>query len=220
MRREPLDFYVDKLARNEYFSLTRWGDGELLCMWGRKGKNSNGCDYSPDLFIDLHGAMHHKEHNFIYGLQHVLPGDMERAEKLYPVEWFDSEVFGEALAEGKLFPLIKQLRKMNTVVIGNSSIKQMVKEVIGCTKFIEVPPANALLEKDKVIADCMRLAPACFLFSCGMAANVFVSELHDIEKSFFIDLGHIWDAFAGIMSRCDIEGKTIEQINENLHEAH
>jgi hypothetical protein len=215
MRIEPLSFYVDKLKNKDYFSLIRFGDGELYCLWGAKGANSNGCNYTPELRMGLEDSLKHTESNFLYGMQHVLPQDKKRAEELYKVDWLDSEIFGEALAEGKLFPLIEQLRKMNTVVMGNASIKEAVK-VIDCKHFIEVPPANALLEWDRVRDECVALAPACFLFSCGMAANVFISELHGLKDSFLLDLGHIWDAFAGNMSRCDLQGKTLEEINKNL----
>lgn len=217
MRREPLSFYVDKLKNNDTYSLVRYGDGELYCLWGAKGANSNGCDYTAELRLGLEESLKHTDPNFFYGMQHVLPADKKRAEELYKVDWVDSEIFGEALAEGSLYPLIAQLRLMNTVVIGNASIKKEVQRIFYCAHFIEVPPANSLLEKDRVLAECQRLAPACFLFSCGMAANVFVSELHGIRKSWFLDMGHIWDPFAGINSRCDLEGKTKEQIERNLY---
>jgi len=218
LRREPLEFYVDKLKRNDYFSLARFGDGELYCLWGAKGENSNKCRYSPELRKGLEESFRHKkDKKFIYGMQHVLPRDLKMAQSMYDVDWYDSEVFGEALASGGLYPLIAQLRVMNTVVIGNKDIKADVGRIFYNTHFIEVPASNALDVKDDVLKQCRALAPACFLFSCGMAANVFIADLHGLKKSFLIDLGHIWDPFTGNMSRCDLYGKTKEEIERNLY---
>jgi len=218
MREYPLSFYVDKLKDEDYFSLARYGDGEFYCMWGRGTQNSNKCRYTPELKKDLEASFHHRhDPSFIFGMQRVLPEDRERAEKMYPVDWYDTEIFSEAVANLELYPLIAQLRLMNTVVIGNKSIKADVGRIFYNTQFIEVPPNNAHELKKEVLEECLMLAPACFLFSCGMAANSFISALHGLEGSFLLDLGHIWDPFTGNMSRCDLEGKTKEQIERNLY---
>lgn len=218
MRQEPLSFYVKKLRDNDYFSLARFGDGEFYCLWGRGTQNSNKCRYTPELKKGLLKSFHHRhDSSFIYGMQRVLPEDMKRAMNMYPVDWHDSEIFGEALAEGKLYPLIAQLRLMKTVVIGNASIKNDVRRIFYSNHFIEVPKSNAMDSVNEVLLACRELAPAVFLFSAGMAANVFVSELHGLKDSFLLDLGHIWDPFTGNMSRCDLEGKSKEQIERNLH---
>jgi hypothetical protein len=189
-------------------------------MWGRGSKNSNGCHYTEHLKHDLKRSFRHiNDPSFIYGMQHVLPADLDLAQKMYPVEWYDSEIFGEALASGDLYPLIAQLRLMNTVVIGNESIKKDVARVFYNTKFIEVPPSNAHEQKEFILGKCYQHAPAVFLFSCGMAANAFIADLHGQEfmtDSFLLDMGHIWDPFAGNMSRCDLEGKSQQEIERNL----
>lgn len=218
MREYPLSFYVDKLEDNDYFSLVRFGDGEFKCMWGKGTQNSNRCLYTPELRDDLVASFHHRhDQSFIFGMQRVLPGDRKRAEELYPVDWHDTEIFSEAVAYGGLYPLIARFRVMNTVVIGNESIRKDVKRIFYNTHFIEVPSSNAHELKKEVLEECRELAPACFLFSCGMAANAFISELHGLENSFLLDLGHIWDPFTGNMSRCGLEGRTKEEIERNLY---
>lgn len=209
MKSFNLQYYVNKLKNSEKFSLARYGDGEMLCMWGRKGANSNGCRYSPELRQGLLESMHHKDSTFIYGMQRVLPMDMARMLNEYPdIDWHDSEIWGEAVANGELYPFIEQLKKMRVVIISNKTIKP-VAEMLGA-EFIEVPPSNAFdnppifeVKKDYV-----------YLFACGMAANVFVSRLHG-QDAWFIDVGHIFDPLVGIMSRCDLEGKTLEDMKKN-----
>lgn len=213
---QPLQYYVDKLKNGERFSLARYGDGELYCMWGRSGRNSNGCWYSSKLSHALNRSLKHKDDpTFIYGLQRVLPKDQERAEK-YDVNWHDSEFLGEAVANGELYPLIKQLRKMNVCFIGNESIKPVLDYFPGAS-FVEVPPDNAYEEHERVISEIKNYGIAdVYLFSCGMASNAFISRLHGKVNAFLIDVGHIWDPFVGKMSRCDLIGKTKKDIDRNL----
>lgn len=222
MKSYNLQWYVDKLKRGEKFSLARYGDGEMLCMWGKEGGNSNGCRYSPELREALLDSMKHKnDPSFIYGMQRVLPKDRERIEKEYPdVDWHDSEIFGEAAAAGKLFPFIEQLRKMDVVIVGNKSIEKFAKDIL-VADFIEVPSFNAYDEKDKILFKIGHFQRTdknnVVLFSCGMAANAFVDQLHyEGQYNWYIDVGHIWDPFVGNMSRCDLEGKTMEEIEKNL----
>lgn len=212
---KPLKFYIDKLENGEKFSLARYGDGELLCMWGKQGKNCDGTRYTPELRQALLDSMKPRE-GFIHGLQRVLPQDEERITTEYPeIEWYDSEVFTEALAAGELYPLIEQLRKMRVCVIGNKSIKNFAIKELGAIDFREVSKSNAFEDRWDLV---LPVSDAeVFLFSCGMAANTFISEFHGRVDGWLIDLGHIWDPFAGKRSRGYLEQLSDEQINKNLH---
>lgn len=213
MRSLSLEWWVERI-KNGPFSLARYGDGELYCMWGKQGQNSNGCLYTSKLRKDLLATMTPRL-DFYHGLQRVLPHDRIRAEQQWPqIDWYDSEVFGEAVAAGKLFPLIEQLRKMKTAIIGNATLLP-IKELIGSMDFITVPKSNSHEVKKFVYCSIKRSEADVFLFSCGMAANVFVSELHN-GKRYFLDLGHIWDPLVGSMSRCDLEKVDKETIEKNL----
>lgn len=218
MKYYNLQYYVDKLKKGEKFSLARFGDGEMLCMWGKQGENSNGCRYSPELRKALLDSMKHKDDpTFIYGMQRVLPQDKEKVEKDWPVDWHDSEFFSEAVAEGKLYPFIEQLRKMRVVMIGNDSIAP-VAGMLGAILCM-VPASNAFDTKEYpglVLLHNGHVGETVYLFSCGMAANAWISELHGKIDGWLIDVGHIWDPFVGNMSRCDLEGKTLQDIEKNL----
>lgn len=217
IRQEPLQYYVDRLKNKEYFSLARYGDGEWYCMWGRRGKNSNGCDYYPELRMNLLQTLTPKE-GFIHGMQRILPMDLKKALGMTKdIEWLDSEIFGDELVAGGLYPLIEQLRKMKVVIISNKTVRD-IKNMIDYDHFIEVPAFNAYDHRQRVYKEIFEYGkPAVYLFSCGMAANVFVYDLHNkIKNSFFIDIGHIWDPFVGILSRFNLHGLTQEQILRNL----
>lgn len=216
MKSFNLQYYVDKLKNGEHFSLARYGDGEMYCIWGKQGENSNGCRYSPELRQALEDSFsnHYDDPSFIYGMQCVLPRDREKIENQYPrIDWHDSEIFGEAVAQGKLFPFIEQLRKMNVVIIGNESLRP-IEVLLNAKQFIEVPKCNAFDFPPKIPV----LENTVYLFSCGMAANCFISELHGVNNNWYIDVGHIWDPFVGNMSRCDLKDKTLEEIKKNLYD--
>lgn len=205
----PLQYYVDKIANGETYSLARYGDGELLCMRGKNGANSNGCDYTPELMGGLYSSMEPRE-GFIHGMQRVLPHDAEYMERFWPdIKWHDSEVFGEAAAKGELDNFIAEVNKHPVTVIGNYSIRDATLKLFPNRWFIEIPPMNALTDKQRVMdnilwEDRFSKEPKIYLFSAGMAANVMVSELHGRVKGWLLDVGHIWDPFAGSRSRCDL----------------
>lgn len=218
----PLKYYVDKLANGETFSLARFGDGELYCMWGKKGGNSNGCAYTPELCRALNESiwLHKNDPTFIYGLQRILPRDEERVMQSYGfINWHDTEIFSEAVANGELYPFLREISNHKLHFIGNKSIEPFLEREFPGHFFTEVPPSNAFNERERVleaVRDTTKSEDVVVLFSCGMAANAFISELHRNVDGWLIDVGHIWDPFTGNMSRCDLEGKTLEDINKNL----
>lgn len=225
MKYYNLQYYVDKLKNGEKFSLARYGDGEMLCMWGKKGGNSNGCRYSPELREALLDSMKYKDDSsFIYGMQRVLPRDRERFENEYPdIEFYDTEIFSEAVANGELYPLIEQLKKMDVVVISNI---EAIQGFVNATsdklrfKYIVTPKSNTFDMQEELVKVINGLndKPRIYLFSIGMAANAIIGELHGKIDGCLVDLGHIWDPFVGLMSRCDLEGKTKEDIEKNLYD--
>ena len=148
--------------------------------------------------------------DFIHGMQRVLPPDAEYMERFGPdIEWHDSEVFGEAAAKGELDNFIAEVNKHPVTVIGNYSIRDATLKLFPNRWFIEIPPMNAMTDKQRVIdnilwEDRFTKEPKVYLFSAGMAANVMVSELHGKVNGWLLDVGHIWDPFAGSRSRCDL----------------
>jgi hypothetical protein len=162
---------------------------------------------------------HKNDPAFIYGLQRVLPQDEKRMISEYlDVKWHDSEFLSIDVAEGRLFPLIEQLKKMTVTLITNLHAASAFESIIGYKNLVAVMPFNAYKERERTLS-LIRMMPKTdiYIFSCGMAANAFIGELHGELDAFLFDAGHIWDPFYGLMSRCDLEGKTADDINKNLH---
>jgi hypothetical protein len=183
-------------------------------MWGRRGKNSHGCSYTPELQRDLIKSLDHTEPDFLYGMLRVLPTDMARITNTFPKDWHDAEMFADMLVEGKLGPLIRALRKKNVVLV--SSRKKWFDEC----HWIETSDNDTHKDKDDIIKRVLEYGkPAVYLFSCGMSASVLVSELHGkIPNSFFINIGSMFDVFFGLRNRCHTEHLPDAIIRQNLHE--
>jgi len=225
LKKLSIQDYADKIKNKEYFSLSRYGDGEWLCILGAKGGNSNGCAYTPELRNDLVNSLMINDPNYLLGMQRILPQQLLQADNYLRdhgmrLDWVDSEIFADSLANGDLFPLIEQLRDIRTIVIGNEEWKWN-NNLFKPDKWIKVPRANAHLHRDRVIEEVLATAdsePTAYLFSCGMAACDFVARLHGkIPDSFMIDIGHIWDPFCGLKSRDYLIDLDEDIIKQNLY---
>lgn len=222
--RRPLTWYADRILRGETFSLARYGDGELYCMLGREGKTCDGCDYRPDLAEALRRSLCRRDADFFHGLQRIFPHDAEEFSRLLGRlgcdggNWLDSGVLGQAVIEGKLYPLIWALAHVDIVLVGNPDLCG-VDTFLSYDCLIETPRSNAWMEKDRISREVLDHGkPACYLFSCGMTACALVDELHgSIPGSWFIDFGHVWDALIGKNTRYYMASLSHETVRRNLY---
>jgi hypothetical protein len=210
--KKDLGFYVDMLRRGEPFSFARFGDGEWNAILGVQGANCDGHEYFPELGVDLRAALIDKK-DYFYSIQgraiKYLGKGIRRFVKKnnVKIEWHDSDIFHQCDNAGTLFPLVEQLRTMKTVVIGPAHLRVLDKSVFAYAHFIEIPPKNCYLDKDKIcglIADYYRgKGPAVFCFSASMTANVLIHELFSLmgHDSWLIDFGSLWDCYVGVDSR-------------------
>lgn len=222
---QPLSYYVRKLREGRTFSLTKHSDASLYCMRGDKGGDCNGCDYTPELRAALLASLDHNELGFHHGIQRLTDRDREAFDQLLakrdrsPLVWLDTGIFASQFLDGGLYPLIAALREMPRVVIVSKKANRAISQrgVLKYHDFIEVPESNAYRYRNAVIHEVMHFGSACYLFSCGMAATSLVSELHGkIPNSWFIDLGHLWDALLGNKIRHYQRDLTPDHIERNL----
>lgn len=198
----PIEWWATRLETP--LSLARFGDGEFLCIEGKKGGNSHGCAYTPELRADLMAALAYDAPGYLKGMQRILPAQSKRIRSSIMGEWVDTEIFGDALAEGKLGPLFDTLRTRDLVIV---SSKEKRAVPLSYRHFIEVPRTNAHAEKERIVNQVLDYCkgaenPPIVLFACGMAAGTFVHALHGkVGQASLIDIGHIFDPFVGEASR-------------------
>lgn len=211
-----LQHYIDKLANNEYFSLGMLGDGEFQCIFKEAfgnnfDANCEGTIYSDKLSAEMLGSLKFNSPNFYF----AAPDTFKKVSEYYvyekkmdelleglkiEIEFHEKNVWNTAMCNAELGPLIKQLRKMNVVIISNKALRKL--DFLKYDKFIEIGYPNCYSDGtlDKAYTKAIKYGkPAVYILACGIPAILLAQKLHNkIKDSWFIDMGSIWDTFIGI----------------------
>ena len=203
---KPLEFYVNKLKKKEYFSIGAYGDGEWIAiLHERVGlQNTEGTIYTSELCRELKESLNFQSDNFLFSTPVGLRDGKEtgigekKIDRASPpgIEFYEKDMWDREARLGGLVPFIKQLQKMNVVVISNKALRKLPFY----DHFIEVSYPNCYEEKERITKEIIEYGKSgVYLFSCGLPASIFVQSVHGkIRRSWFLDVGSIWDAFVGI----------------------
>ena len=209
---KSLDHYINLLATNQKFSFTRWGDGEWSCLFGAEGQNCDKHIYFPKMANGLAEVFQNHKGYFLATWSKLLKDGSPRPmmKNILPsieeflqindltFDWVDATVWEEAAMAGEFSPLVRQLEKMNFVIVSESSKRELP---IKYTDFIDVPAENCFLEKDSIkeqmIQMCKKYDNVVFGLSASMATNVIVDELYPVigDKCWMIDFGSVWEPY-------------------------
>ncbi len=211
---KPIEYYVRRLKANDYFSLPGYGDAAWICMLnvdGRMGQRTGfGMLMTEETGKKIHKTMQFFDRNYLKAAPKCLNtifnnGEISNFFNNHPIpirEFYERDMILDDLAQGAgLFPLIDQLRKMDIVFVGHPALEGL--DFLNIKKFIPVKFPDFHLDQegmDDAVKQCREYGkPAVYLFAAGMSSAMMIAELHDtIPKSFFIDVGSIFDAFVGI----------------------
>jgi len=138
-----LDFYIKRMRNNQYFSRPVFGDGEFRWMVGEERLSSlRGC-VAPDLmeaFLESAEIGLKDENYFLtsrdkkicnlyydsirppHNDSQVIFNLIEKAG-LKNYRWHNAQLFQNAVLEGNFGLFLKQLNKMNVVIVGNEKLK-------------------------------------------------------------------------------------------------
>ncbi len=207
-----IDFYVQMLKQNKYFSFSRFGDGEWNAIFNVPGENCDGHEYFPQLGERLRYALN-RNPKYYCGLQPLAIKNMGNKIVNYikdnklSMRWYNADVFHRAHNEAKLFPLIEQLRKMNVVIIGPSFLKDMSNDIFKIKHFVEIPIKNCFLDINRIKEEIFDYGKTkenqLYGFSASMATNVIIDEFDSslCKNNWLIDFGSLWDMYVGVFSR-------------------
>lgn len=202
----PLRWYVDKIMRDEYFSLGLYGDGEFIALFRERlgGKTSEGETYVVNMTeelersFDLQGA-------YYFGtapvLQYVYGAKMQDVLKRHEretLEFVNGEIFDYAVRLGQLGPFIKALRTKSVVIVGNEHLRKL--DFLRPAHFVEIPMHTAYQEIDRIERECLEYGQSgMYLISAGLTAIPLITRLYEkIPQSWFLDMGSIWDIFVDL----------------------
>lgn len=205
------------IASDQPFSLSRWGDGEWYAVESRPGHNCDQNDYnikdelgqslSERLQTILSTSKRLKFPPYYMLSQRV--GGCYSAEHLYDIQnWQSANIFHWASKDGQLSHLFNALKTATCVIyIGNASLSRLPF----ISQFIEIPDKNVFNQYNKILLDisntftdnaCQILSHKTYIFSAGMAANVFIDDLYNANPyNTYIDIGSVFDPYVGRNSR-------------------
>lgn len=210
-----IDYYVDRLKKGRYFCFPGYSDAEFFCMMGIRLGHSTGLGQILD---GEHGkklldVMQRRQHDprwlfaipkCLWGLPQFSEGRIDTflQRNNVDIHGYERDMVLDDLAKNAgLYPLISQLKKMDTVVIGPRELTKGSLSFLNCRGYVEIPSPN--LHKDTATLEytsSMRLGKdKVILVSAGVSSPIIIDRMYEIcPDNFYIDCGSIWDTFAGI----------------------
>jgi hypothetical protein len=191
------ELFCNKIKNKEPFAFSRWGDGEWLNVAQTEGKNCDGNIYYPDLGEALKQIVLEKQ-SYYLGKQNC--DNLFTQAGSFNQDWIPAEVFHRASGKDSLQLLFDALMEIRVVYIGNIDLKPLPF----INEFIEIPPNNVWLIRDSVEEQIVKTMtePTVYLFSAGMATNVFIHNLWSkFPEHSYIDVGSVFDPYVGKRTR-------------------
>ena len=209
--------YLRWMVDGYHFSFAGFSDAEWYCMMGVRIGERTGLGQTINA---AHGrvlldVLKRRQYNkrFLFAIPKCLwqmPGfaegqiDWFLGRKDISIEGYERDmVLDDAARDAELYPFIRQLQDMKTVMIGPDPLRCMGK-LLGLKAFVEIPTPNLHMTQRGIFEAVTQtldigLMNCVYLISAGVSAASIIDQLHDkITNSWFIDCGSIWDAFAGI----------------------
>jgi hypothetical protein len=195
------DELILKIKNKEPFAFTRWGDGEWLNIRKSPGTNCDGNVYYPDLGDRLEQIVNQKQDYFLGAQDYKKFNLLSDVEKYDKQDWIDADMLHKASMDEQLQDLIEVLKTVEVVYIGNRDLKDLPF----VDTFIAIPEKNVWLYRARVmelIKSTLTDKHKTYLFSAGMATNVFIHDLWNFNSNnTYIDVGSVFDPYVGKNTR-------------------
>ena len=212
---ETIDAILKRI--NDKFAFVRFGDGEILCLDGWKGRTDYQLN-SPKLQKELFESIKIDDPNYLIGcsaglinergmtdglfarfdndkeLQEIVTNSTSIRDFYSPVALHYLLVFYPNIF--KLF--IKELKKKRLGFVGNKHMRKLLK-ILSIKDFVEIPKIQSYKTIDKYYSDIKKMAKDVdiILLSAGITATAIQKRLWDLPVS-TIDIGSVLDPLVGI----------------------
>jgi len=220
----PIDYFLEKIDNNDYFSFSRFGDGEIICMFNPSyWKNVNGSTkYNLGDWIYICGEDLKKiiinNHDYFRGFnwcdfesKKFNTGPHRGVECLKFLEDNNIKKIYEGDWQGyDIKKIINSINKHNPVFIGGKHLSN-IKYINGITnmELIEIDDLDAYDDKDTIInniIDKFENGNRMFCFSASVVGKIIIDDLYTVigNKCFMLDFGSLWDPYCGKLSRSNM----------------
>lgn len=210
----PAEYYLRRITSNEPFSFSRFGDGEVLCMFHVNGfdANTDGSYFSNDL-IEPMKQIFRNNYNYFHCLLRCsfdVQGDLFKKfledtcpdMLFYDGEFWQDLSFGERITE-----IIDAINVYKPCFVGGKHIANVkFLNHMSEMSFIETPCINAF-QKIETIIDLinMQYKQGCrmFCFCAGFCTKIIIDRLFSFigHDAFMLDFGSVFDPYCGRLSR-------------------
>ena len=185
---------ISNITNKVNFSFSRFGDGELNCMYGKSGSNCDGHHYFTDLGVALNKAWDNPKG--IVAVQRY--GYEMYKDRLGENYWADADILHRASINGEINQFCEALYGRYVIMVGPAHLEPLK----WIDKLVYVPKKNAWLSYTgiKAVIKCHLPADCVVLYCCGMMAEVLIHELYDPRLT-MIDVGSALDPYCNVKSR-------------------
>jgi len=212
----PYEHFCELLEEQRPFSLARYGDGEWKAIFGATGANCDQHPYTRKLQKELVETLTTNPDGAAFHYRGMQPLAVRRFEdriidwlrrhQLQDMGWIDADIFHRASSEGNLGRLVNALCSRDVIVAGPPHLLENL--TLFPFRYVYVPPHRchdgASQIYDGVCAELAKLSTSAVVsISASMAANGLVQRLVKThgKRHTFLDLGSLWDPYAGVVSR-------------------
>ena len=199
-----------KLRHNEPFYLTRWGDGEFLCMLGKEGHNCDGHDYTIELSRKLYEVWTRIGKSEPYHYHLVQPHAIRTVEGvdnfLNGREFDSSDLFVKASQKGELGKLFAALQDKCVILVAPKRFEGW--DLFPICEHIVIPDKNCFDSYDttrkavfhSIGRNYEKGKKVVVLYCAGMMTNAIIGN-YQPNDVFQIDLGSVLEPYIGHSNR-------------------
>jgi len=212
----PIEHYLQLLNENKPFSLSRFGDGEVLCMFpnGWLHQNCDGSAFLPELKVPMMQIFKNKYpyYHCLLDCSFDLNGDKfnEFLEHTCPdMPLYNGEVLQGLSFDGRITEFTEAISMHgNPVFVGGSHFENihLLKGFKNIPFYLQVANKDSFKNVDVIlqrISDLFLQGQRMFIFSCGYTSKILIDTLYPYigEDATMIDAGSLFDPYLGILSR-------------------
>jgi len=216
-------YFLDLIENDKPFSLSRFGDGEILCMYPNGMKeNCDGNKFFPELSAPMKQIFinNYDYYHCLLDCTFYYNADLFRSlinEYCPDMEFYNGEIWQELSLNGKIGDIISALNKYAVVLVGGKHIGN-VRYLHGwdnAPMHLEIPSVDSFKSVDKIMEQIGELyiqGYRMFCFSAGYTTKIIIDTLYPYigHDAFMIDMGSVFDPYCGRLSRDTMELRGFE----------